>query len=147
LQTSFDTIDLAGEQISRITRSDSGNGGDVQVTLWDGSAITGQVIEPAVQCRLQCGVDLNVPVPLIQEYVQPHPQPSADMVRHIQSVAADLGADDWRQRDRAETTLSAMGSSVIGVLRDFRPKMDPEAQQRIDEIVKKVETEAAKAGG
>jgi hypothetical protein len=146
LQTSFDTILIEGEQISRIARSQAASGGDVQITLWDGSTITGQLTEPTVHCRLLCGVEVNVPVPLIDEYDQPHPQPSADMVHHIQSVAADLGADDWRQRDRAEATLAAMGPPVIGVLRELQSKMDAEAQQRIDEIIKKLEADAGKAG-
>jgi hypothetical protein len=61
------------------------------------------------------------------------------MVKQIQSAAADLGAEDWRQRDRAEANLTTMGPAVIGVLRTARPKLDAEAQQRIDGIIKKLE--------
>jgi hypothetical protein len=132
LQTAFDAITLDGGQIRHIGH----NGSELQVTLWDGSIISGQIVQPTVACRLLCGVELNVPLPLLGEYGQPYPLPSADMVKQIEAAANDLNADDWRQRDRAEATLKSMGPAVIGVLRQVRRKEPPEAQQRIDGIIK-----------
>jgi hypothetical protein len=160
LQTSFDTITLDGRQIRKIVRAgahkDDGKSiassagvpttspsAAVQITLWDGSTMTGQITETTVQCELLSGATLSVPAAMIKEYNQPHPLPSTDMVRQIQAAAADLGADDWRQRDRAEATLTAMGPAVIGVLREVRAKMDPEAQQRIDSIIKALASQSA----
>jgi hypothetical protein len=139
LETTFDTIDLDGRQIRHMGRTDDGT----QVTLWDGSTITGQIVESTVPCRLQCGVLLNVPASLLKEYNQPYPQPSADTVKQIEATAADLNADDWRQRDRAEAQLTAMGPAVIGVLRNLRSQAAPEAQQRIDAIIKQLQTPSA----
>jgi hypothetical protein len=139
LQTSFDQITLDGGQIRRITRDATETTGDAQVTLWDGSLMTGQLSGSNLSYLLLSGVELSIPSPLLSKYDQPHPLPSADMVKQIQSAAADLGAEDWRQRDRAEANLTTMGPAVIGVLRTARPKLDAEAQQRIDGIIKKLE--------
>jgi hypothetical protein len=140
LRTAFDAITLDGAQIRHIGH----NGGELQVTLWDGSIISGRIEQPTVGCRLLCGVELNVPLPLLNEYNQPHPLPSADMIKQIEAAAADLNADDWRQRDRAEATLKTMGPAVIGVLRQVRDKQPPEAQQRIDAIIKALQPASPK---
>jgi len=148
LQTSFDTISVDGRQVQRITRAAPGAGAaSIQVMLWDGSTISGQIIEPTVTCLLGCGIALNVPSAQVSQYIQPHPLPSPGMVKDIQATAADLGADDWRQRDRAEAKLGSMGPAVIGVLKDIRPKLDAEAQQRIDSIIKKLQTPAVGSAG
>jgi hypothetical protein len=56
-----------------------------------------------------------------------------------------LSAEDWHQRDNAEAALTTMGPAVIGVLRQIRPTAPPEAQQRIDAIIRKVQPQPAKA--
>jgi len=155
LETTFDTLTLDGRQIRHITRPDTtadapasvGIGGPspqgIQISLWDGSTMSGEVVADSVQCHLISGAVLALAPSMIKEYDNPHPLPSADMVKQIQAAAADLAADDWRQRDRAEATLGTMGPAIIGVLRDIRPKMDPEAQQRIEGIIKKLQAAPA----
>jgi hypothetical protein len=64
-------------------------------------------------------------------------------------VIADLNADDWKKRDRAQATLVNMGAVASGVLKKLRDSQPPEAQQRIDAILKELEkqkTEARTAG-
>jgi hypothetical protein len=149
LQTSFDTIALNAGQIRRIERTSADNNSSpdqMQITLWDGSTMSGEIADASAQCQLLSGAVLNVPIPQLSEYNQPHPQPSADMVKQVEAAAADLSADDWRQRDRAQETLESMGPSIIGVLRDLRAKQSVEGQQRIDAIVKKLQSQPG-AGG
>jgi len=139
LQTAFDVITLDAAQIRHIARS----GTDLQVTTWDGSIIDGWIAQTTAPCQLSSGAVLNVPLALMSEYNQPFPLPSPDMVKQIEASAADLNADDWRQRDHAEAALTSMGPAVIGVLRSIRPAQPPEAQQRIDSIIKKVQPSPA----
>jgi hypothetical protein len=148
LETAFGPIALDARQISKIASAgadEKSPAGEIQVTLWDGSTMSGQISDASVHCHLLSGPDLNVPIPLIRQYVQPHPQPSPAMTQQITAAAGDLSADDWRQRDRAEETLESMGTAVIGVLRDIRSKQSPEGQQRIDGIIKKLQSEPAPA--
>ena len=57
------------------------------------------------------------------------------MIDKIKASVAQLNADDWKARDRAEAELTTMGPVVVGVLKQLRPSQPPEAQQRIDQIL------------
>lgn len=138
VDTAFDTIAVNAEEIKSLTHPTAGSL-DVSITLWDGSTLSGQLREQELSCHLASGLAMNVPVALVQEYQQPQPAPSAQMVERIKAVVADLNADDWRQRDRAEAALTAMGPVAISILKKIRADQPPEAQQRIDSIVKELE--------
>jgi hypothetical protein len=62
--------------------------------------------------------------------------PSDQMLEKIKAVVQQLNADDWKARDQAQADLVAMGATVVPVLKKVRPDQGPEAQQRIDAIVK-----------
>jgi hypothetical protein len=139
LDTAFDTLDISAPEIRKITHP-TPSSPDVQITLWDNTVVSGLLEEQDVECNLVCGAAIDVPVSLLGEYNQPLPRPSPPMVEKIKSLATDLSADDWKQRDQAEEALTALGSPVIGVLRDLRPSQSPEAQERIDAIIKSLST-------
>ena len=48
---------------------------DVSVTLWDGTTLSGQLQEQELACKLASGLEVKVPVALVQEYQQPQPAP------------------------------------------------------------------------
>ena len=144
LDTAFNTIALNASEIKRMAHTE-GSPTDVQVTLWDETTISGQLQEQEVACRLNSGVEIKVPVALVQEYTQPRPQPSASVVVTIKSLVAELNAEDWKQRDAAQAKLTSMGIAVVKTLKELRPSQSPEAQQRIDLILKQAETGGADA--
>jgi hypothetical protein len=137
LDTAFDTLTLAGGQVRKLTRGKE-SATDVQVTLWDQSIVSGQLQEPALNCTLESGVTVSVPVALLDEYSQPQPQPAANMIEKIKASVAQLNSDDWKQRDKAEAELTAMGPVVVSTLKQMRTSQPPEAQQRIDQILANV---------
>ena len=136
LHTAFDTLTLNAAEVKRLTRGGADAGAlDVQVTLWDSSVVSGQLQDPTLKCQLASGVALAIPIALLEEYNQPQPAPAAGMVEKIKSAVAQLNADEWKARDRAEAELTAMGPVVVGVLKQMRADQPPEAQQRIDQIL------------
>jgi hypothetical protein len=137
LDTAFDTLAINGGQIRKLNRGKEG-AIDVQVTLWDQSVVSGQLQEPALTCTLESGVSVSVPVALLDEYNQPQPQPAANMIEKIKTTVGQLNSDDWKQRDKAEAELTAMGPVVESVLKQMRASQPPEAQQRIDQILANV---------
>jgi hypothetical protein len=148
LDTTFDTISIDATELRGLTRAPEA-GLDVQVTLWDQTTISGQLEQPEVTCELKSGVSVKIPVPLIDRYSNPQPKPSPSMIERIKSVVAELSADDWKQRERAEATLVSMGPVVSGVLKEMSGSQPPEAQQRIDSVLKQLEKQqksAASAG-
>jgi hypothetical protein len=135
LDTAFDTIKVAASQIRALSRSKDSIS-DVQITLWDQTKLSGQLEDPILACTLNCGVAMNVPIALVDSYSQPAPTPSDQLMQKVKALVAQLNADDWKQRDDAQSQLAAMGSSVVNVLKKMRADLSPEAQQRIDTIVK-----------
>ncbi len=141
LETAFDTLNLEAGQIKSLRHS-KGSVQDVQVTLWDETTVSGQLTDTELTCNLRCGVSMRVPVALVEEYNQPSPQPSDALVKRVKELVADLNADDWKARDRAETQLVGLGPVIIGALKQMRGAQTPEAQQRIDSVLKQLGKQA-----
>jgi hypothetical protein len=140
VDTAFDTISVNAAEVKMLARPEAGGGGnDVQLSLWDGTTLSGQLQDQVLAVKLECGVDMKVPVALVQTYEQPAPQASKQMIERINEVVGNLNADDWKERDRAEAALLEMGPVAAGVLRKLRENQPPEAQQRIDTILKELE--------
>jgi hypothetical protein len=140
IDTAFDTIPVNAEEIKALAHPTPGSL-DVSLTLWDGTTLSGQLQDQDLACTLASGLAVKVPVALVQEYEQPAPAPSSAMKERIKTIIADLNATDWKQRDRAEAALVGMGPVAIGVLKELRSGQPPEAQQRIDSVVKELETQ------
>jgi len=137
LETSFDSLNLDAGQIKTLRHS-KGSVQDVQVTLWDETTVSGQLAETELTCNLRCGVSMKVPVALVEEYHQPAPQPSDAMIKKIKDLVAQLNADDWKERDKAETQLVGLGPIITITLKQLRPNQNAEAQQRIDSVLKQL---------
>lgn len=138
LDTSFDTITVNAPEIKHLTHPDPA-ALDVQVTLWDDSTLSGQLQQSDLSVQLNSGVTLSVPSALLADYTQPLPAPSPATAEKIKSLVAALGADDFKQREQAESDLLSMGPAILRPLRDLKPAQSPEAQQRIDSLIKQLE--------
>lgn len=138
LETRFDTISINAAELSALTHGPEA-GMDVQAILWDQSSIGGQLREPTLTCQLVSGIEMKIPITLISSYNNPRPRPSEGVVQHIKFVVKELGAEDWKLRERAESQLVIMGPHIVPVLKEMRPSQSPEAQQRIDSVLSKLQ--------
>jgi hypothetical protein len=134
LDTAFDTLTINANEIKKLARAKDA-ALDVQITLWDSSIVSGQLQDPTLHCQLKSGLALAVPISLLEQYNQPQPQPGASVLDKIKALVVELNADDWKNRDKAEADLTALGSVVTGTLKQLRAAQPPEAQQRIDQIL------------
>jgi small nuclear ribonucleoprotein (snRNP)-like protein len=139
LDTAFDTISLNAAEIKKLSHTAKGSSLDVQVSLWDDTTVSGQLQEQDLECHLSSGVAMKVPVALVADYSNPRPAPSAVVAEKIKSIVKDLNAEDAKVREQAESQLTAMGSVVIGMLKELRPAQSAEGQQRIDGVMKAIE--------
>ncbi|MEZ0264422.1 MAG: hypothetical protein ACAI43_06825 [Phycisphaerae bacterium] len=138
LDTGFSmlALDAAGlKGLARVKDSPA----DVQVTLWDDTNFRGQLQEPVVTCVTKGGLEVKIPIALVEEYTQPLPKPSAAIVAKVTALVAELNADDWQARQKAQEKLVQMGSMVAGVLRELKAGQPEEAQSRIDQVLTAVE--------
>jgi hypothetical protein len=84
---------------------------------------------------------------LLKSYTNPQTAAPALMVDRIKAIVADLNADDWKQRDAAEKQLLAIGPGAVGTLKSLRDAQPPEAQQRIDSVLKRLDKQGNKNQG
>src|SRR5690606_15051203 len=99
----------------------SGGGpSDLQVTLWDGTTLGGQVRGGTLTCHLKSGPAVAVPVALVAEYENPLPQPSSPMIEQIRQLVVKLNDEDFKQREQAQRQLIGMGIAVAGILSEMR---------------------------
>jgi hypothetical protein len=138
LDTAFDTIALNAPEIKAITHPKD-NASDLSVTTWDGTVFSGQLEEQTLQCKLVSGIDVSIPIGLLASYTNPVAAAPAMMIDRIKAIVGDLNNDDWKQRDAAQQQLVKIGTGVIPTLKAMRDKQPPEAQQRIDAIVKQLQ--------
>ncbi len=143
IDTAFDTITLNASEVRGLTHVKESSI-DVQLVLWDGSSVSGQLQDMNLPCQLAGGVLMKVPVALLLEYNQPQPQPSHDMEEKIKAVIKDLNSEDWKVRDRADASLVSMGTVAISTLKRLRAGEPPEAQKHISDILLELEKQKAK---
>lgn len=137
LDTAFDTLTINADEITAVAPLKE-SGFDIQVTLWDQTTVSGQLTEPALQCKLG-ETTLSIPLALLEQYRQPNPRPSRAVENQIKAIVSELNAEDFKQRESAEAKLVTMGEIVIPILRQLRDAQPLEAQQRIDSVLKKVQ--------
>ena len=137
VDTAFDTVTVDAAGLRSLAPSKD-NPAVLAVTTWDGTVFNGSVQDPTVACHLSCGVDVQVPVALIDGYTNPSPTVPALMQAKVQQLVKDLDADDWQARDAAEKELVKLGPAVGGTLKAVRDKQPPEAQQRIDAVLRQL---------
>ena len=137
VDTAFDTVAVDAAEVRSLARGKD-TATDLSVTTWDGTVFNGQVQDPTVACHLSCGVDVRVPVDLIDTYSNPSPSVPSMMRDQVAGLVKQLDADDWQARDAAEKQLVKLGPAVGGGLRAVREKQPPEAQQRIDAVLRQL---------
>jgi hypothetical protein len=103
--------------------------------------VSGQLESPSIACKLKSGLTIDVPLALLDQYSNSSPSPSDAMVQKVKDTVTKLAADDFKDRDAAQEALTAMGPVIAGELQDLRPSQPPEAQQRIDAILRLFSTE------
>ncbi len=133
--TTYASVTINGPEVKRISRvKDTPE--DLQFALWDDSVISGRLAQPYLECTLAGGAAARVPAGAIEMYQCLAPQPSATAMEQVKRLVGELNADDWKQRERAEVQLTSMGDAIAPILKQMRTDQPPEAQERIDSILK-----------
>jgi hypothetical protein len=88
---------------------------------------------------LKSGIEVQVPIGLVESYTNPLAVAPQMILDKIKSLVGDLNADDWKQRDSAEQQLVKIGPGVAATLKSMRDSQPPEAQQRIDSVLKQLQ--------
>ncbi len=148
LETGFDAIRINGAEVRGMSHAQpddippgaagtrAASPSEVQVTLWDDATLSGRLKGDVVPFALKSGIVMKVPAALIEQYTQPEPQPSQEVLDRIKSIVGELADPDWKHRDRAADQLRGLGPAVGPVLKKLKVSQPPEAQKQIDVILK-----------
>ena len=113
------------------------------VRLWDGSVISGQLVEPAETLAVRAdGLTLKLPVPEAISIVRTWAVPPEEIIEKIQKLISQLGAESYKTRQAASDSLIKMGRVVIPLLNKHADATDPEVRARVAEILEKLQAES-----
>lgn len=79
---------------------------------------------------------MKIPVARIASVTQMGASPPPQMLKKIEKLIAQLGAESYVDREKAQKELIAMGKSVVPILKKHLNNPDPEIRQRLQEIIK-----------
>ena len=110
----------------------------VTVRGWDGTNLAGSFVDAAIAFEIAPGgPTVNVPPSSILSAVNPSPSPPPEMLKKLEKRIAQLGAESYLDREKAQKDLIAMGKSIVPLLKKYLAETrDPEIRQRLQEIIK-----------
>lgn len=68
--------------------------------------------------------------------------PPADWVNRVEALVRQLGADEWRQRERTHQQLIRMPHTIVPILTKHIVSDDPEIRVRLERIIATLEAQA-----
>lgn len=115
------------------TRADT-----VTVKTWGGGVMKAQLVEPVVTFAIvPNGPTVKVNSRQIVSITRSVASPPPEMLKKIEKLIAQLGAESYVDREKAQKELIAMGKNIAGLLKKYLAETrDPEIRQRLGEIIK-----------
>jgi len=145
LQTEYGRMKIRAAGIESVT-IDPNKAGEATVLCWNATRLKGKLVEATVAVEvLPGGPKVAVPIAMIASITQTSPSPPPEMLKKIAGLAAQLGAESYKDRQAAEEALVKMGGGIEGILKRYlKAESDPEIRLRLERIIKAL---GGKAGG
>jgi hypothetical protein len=145
LRTRFGNVQFAPASASEI-RFDSAGGARAAVRLWNGSSLSGELVESAVTFTAWAdGPALKLPVGQVVSIVRCRALPPAEIVEKVRKLISQLGAESYKDRQAATDSLIEMGPGIIPLLEKHLDASDPEVRARVATILEKLRPQAKDA--
>ena len=109
--------------------------GHVNLQLWDGSEISGQIGAKPLAFRIIPGPTLSINPLQFAVLTRSEALPPAHVVAAAKKLIKQLGHDDYKVRKAATEKLVKMGKSIAPILTEHLKTTDPEVRQRLEEII------------
>jgi hypothetical protein len=112
----------------------------VTVRGWDGTNLAGTFVDAAIAFEIAPGgPTVNVLPTSILSAVNPTPSPPPEALKKIEKLVAQLGAESYLDREKAQKALIAMGKSIVPLLKKYLAETrDPEIRQRIQAVLEQL---------
>ncbi len=140
LDTGFGEIKVPTERIAGVAFL-RGEYRVIRITMWDGGAISGRILEDRVALALSSGRVLSLDPAHLDRIVIPTPEIPAEARAEIEGLVEQLGDPDWNRRQEAKNRLSKMGVAALPILRErAQSEEDPEVQAALHAILQQIES-------
>ena len=137
-------IETETSDIRRIERVDSGSTAASGLSLdshefrlerWDGGVVNGYIRLESLSYLVR-GENWEIPIHDIEKIETASPELTEKVLSDINSLVAQLGADDWATRENATRELGAFGYLARSTLqRELSETNDPEVSRRIERVL------------
>jgi hypothetical protein len=145
LRTRFGNVQFAPASASEV-RFDPAGGARAAVRLWNGSVLSGELVEPVVTFTAWAdGPTLKLPVGQVVSIVRCRALPPAEIVEKVRKLISQLGAESYKDRQAATDSLIEMGPGIIPLLEKHLDASDPEVRARVATILEKLRPQAKDA--
>lgn len=134
--THFATIPVATKQCFEIK---FGEEGEVTADLCGGGTVEGRLQERFVEFEGGLAGKIRAFAGHIDRIVVPRPQLPPALEERIKALILKLGAEDYKEREAAQDTLSSIGKAAAPVLKHAKETIeDAEVLARLDVVLKKL---------
>jgi hypothetical protein len=109
--------------------------GLVQITLWNGTILTGRPIPDVLSFQMDPGPIVRLPISQLISLHQPNALPPDQVQTKVYKLIAQLGSETYNDRKDAQKQLERMGPTIIPILKKHEKSKDPEIRQRIQQLL------------
>jgi len=142
IRTDYNPLPLKPENIKSITFSRTELGRAAVVT-WDGTTPRGMLSPETLSFQLMPGPKVDLYVGQCLEIVRCQTEPPGKIMQRVEKLVAQLGAESYKDREAATKALMDEGKGVLPYLKKHLDAGDPEVRQRLQNIIDKIEGNAA----
>jgi hypothetical protein len=109
--------------------------GLVQITLWNGTILTGRPIPDVLSFQMDPGPVVRLPISQLVSLHQPNALPPDQVQTKVHKLIAQLGSETYNDREDAQKQLQRMGPTIVPLLKKHAKDKDPEVRQRIEQLL------------
>ena len=139
LTTDYGQIDISRNRVKSIQFRPQ-DLGQMLVHTWKGSVLKGRMLRSPLGFQIAPDTSLRIHAGHLVSLVRPLALPPETARRRIERLVAQLGAESYKDRQKATKALAAMGKSIVPILRKQLSSTDPEINHRISLILEQLST-------
>jgi len=136
VQTEFGLTKIRSAGVLTMT-FDAAKPTQVVAKMWGNTTISGRLVQPTVTVAITPdGPTVKAKTTQIASITSTSALLPPEVLKKIEKLIAQLGAESYVDREKAQKDLIAMGKSIAGILKKHVNSPDPEVRQRIEQIIK-----------
>ena len=136
LTTAYGPVSINPANVRSVV-ADADQAGQLKVTIWNGSVLTGTIDKP-LTFQITPGPAVQLTAGQIKAVQQKNPLPPEQIAKRIEALIKKLGSESYQDRQDAQKQLIEIGPAALPLLQEFKEINDPEVKQRIKTIIESI---------